>query len=248
MKLPTLQGIIKRRILVNYRVEPDAIQKILPAAFRPKLHRGQAVAGICLIGLSNIRPKFAPEFIGFDSENAAHRIAVEWDDEKTGQTNEGVYILRRDTSSFLNAAFGGTIFPGEHHRASFTIEMDESKVNVAMRSEDGKVSVEIEGRVARRLPKTSIFASLAEASDFFETGSLGLSVTKDENRLDGIFLRTKQWKLDPLDLSRVHSSFYEDETIFPPDSIAFDHALLMQNVAHEWLAAPDFILSAPQPA
>lgn len=248
MKLPTLQGIIKRRILVNYRVEAAAIQKILPPVFRPKLHRAKAVAGICLIGLTNIRPKFAPEFIGFDSENAAHRVAVEWNDAKTGEACEGVYILRRDTSSFLNAAFGGTIFPGEHHRASFTVETDESKINLAMRSEDGKISVELAGRIARRLPKDSIFSSLAEASDFFETGSLGLSSVKnDENRLDGIFLRTKQWKLDALDLSHIHSSFFENETLFPPDSIAFDHALLMQNVAHEWLAAPDFVLSA-QPA
>ena len=33
MKIPTLQGIIKRRILVNYRAEPEVIQKILPQVF-----------------------------------------------------------------------------------------------------------------------------------------------------------------------------------------------------------------------
>ena len=38
-------------------------------------------------------------------ENAAHRIAVEWDDGGTIRT--GVYIPRRDSSSYLNVLAGG---------------------------------------------------------------------------------------------------------------------------------------------
>ncbi len=57
MKIPTLQGIIRRRILVNYRAEPEVIQKILPPRFRPKLHDGQAIAGI----LSNTARTHSPE-------------------------------------------------------------------------------------------------------------------------------------------------------------------------------------------
>lgn len=49
------------------------------------------------------------------SENAAHRIAVEWDFE--GKTFEDVYIPRRDTNSFFNTLVGGRLFPGIHHRA-----------------------------------------------------------------------------------------------------------------------------------
>jgi len=42
-----------------------------------------------------------PEAVGFSSENAAHRIAVLWDDEQ-GVTREGVFIPRRDTNSPVN--------------------------------------------------------------------------------------------------------------------------------------------------
>jgi len=44
------------------------------------------------------------------SENGAHRIAVEW--EENGTLKEGAYIPRRDTSSTLNSLAGVTIFPG----------------------------------------------------------------------------------------------------------------------------------------
>ena len=48
MYLPTISGLIRRRILVNFRVDPDVIQPLLPAPFRPKLLGDAAVAGICL--------------------------------------------------------------------------------------------------------------------------------------------------------------------------------------------------------
>ena len=70
MRLPVIKGTIKRRILVNYRADPEVIQKILPTPFRPKLHNGHALVGICLIRLENIRPARLPAAIGLSSENA----------------------------------------------------------------------------------------------------------------------------------------------------------------------------------
>lgn len=242
MRLPTIQGIIKRRILVNFRAEPNVIQRILPHGFRPKLHNDLAIAGICLIRLEQMRPRFAPEFIGLSSENAAHRIAVLWNDAATGEAREGVYINRRDTDSFINATVGGTLFPGEHHRAHFEIEETENEIDFAMKSNDRKVSVETKGKIADVLPATSGFSSLAEASNFFETGSLGYSVTHNAHSLDGVSLHTKEWKVAPLEVSSVYSSFYDDETIFPKGEIEFDHALIMRDIKHEWHSAPSFEL------
>ena len=241
MKIPTLQGIIKRRILVNYRAEPEAIQKILPPQFRPKLHDGRAIAGICLIRLEHIRPKYAPEFVGISSENAAHRIAVLWEDE-TGETKEGVYIPRRDTNSFINHFAGGTLFPGEHNAADFTVTEGENEIDFAMRSKDEAIRVNLTGVISENLPADSIFSSIAEASGFFEKGSLGYSVTKDGKELDGIRLQIKDWKVEALNLDSVKSNYYENENIFPKNSIEFDHALIMRNVAHEWHSAPGFEL------
>jgi hypothetical protein len=236
MKIPTLQGIIKRRILVNYRADAGVIQKILPEGFRPKLYKDLAIAGICLIRLERIRPKFAPEFVGFSSENAAHRIAVEWT-ASSGETKEGVYIPRRDTDSLISAAVGGRLFPGEQHKAEFEIKESENEMSFAMKSADGEVSVEFAGRLSNKLPANSIFSSLREASNFFEKGALGYSATKNADQLDGMFLQIENWKVEPLALDFVQTSFYDNETLFPETSVKFDHALLMRNVAHLWHSA-----------
>ena len=118
MRLPKVHGVIRRRLLVNFRADAAVVATILPPPFRPKLHDGVAIIGICLIRLEEIRPKGFPRLAGLASENAAHRIAVVWDDD-AGTPREGVYIPRRDTGSLVNHLAGRRLFPGEHHRATF---------------------------------------------------------------------------------------------------------------------------------
>src|SRR5262245_177801 len=113
MNIPILRGVIERRLLVNYRVDPDVIARVLPKPFRPKLVGQHAMAGICLIRLGQVRPRALPAWLGIRSENAAHRVAVVWDEGD--RVREGVYIPRRDTNSWINRLAGGRIFPGEHN-------------------------------------------------------------------------------------------------------------------------------------
>jgi hypothetical protein len=40
MKLPVVRGVIRRRILVDFRVDPAVIEEQLPSRFRSKLHLG----------------------------------------------------------------------------------------------------------------------------------------------------------------------------------------------------------------
>lgn len=242
MRLPVVQGIIRRRILVNFRVEPEVMKLSLPACFRPKLQEGKAVAGICLIRLEHIRPKSWPEFTGINSENAAHRIAVLWD-TPDGETQEGVFIPRRDTDSGMSQLLGGRFFPGEHHKAAFAVQESEGGINFSMKSDDGEVAVELSGKVSDALPQTSVFSTLAASSTFFEAGSLGYSATSDASRLDGLRLKTEGWRVEPLELSKVYSSYFADESRFPQGSVEFDHALLMKNINHEWHTASDLYLS-----
>ena len=237
LRLPNVHGVIRRRLLVNFRVPPEIIQRQLPRPFVPKLHNGHAIAGICLIRLEEIRPKRFPRMLGLSSENAAHRVAVRWEDA-TG-AHEGVYIPRRDTGSIISHLVGGRLFPGEHQRATFRVVDDGERIDLHMRSADGAVEVRIAGHTAPALPSTSCFQSLPEASGFFEPGSIGYSATASGRRLDAIVLETHGWSVAPLALDAVHSSYFADRTMFPEGSVAFDCALVMRNISHEWHSGTD---------
>ena len=237
MGLPVIQGTIKRRILANFRIDPEIMRREIPARFVPKLQDGLAIAGICLIRLEHVRPRALPEIVGLSSENAAHRVAVMWDEE--GETLEGVFISRRDTDSQINHLLGGRIFPGEHHHATFSVDESDSTIRFKMKSEDAKVEVRIDAQTASTLPSNSIFSSLAQASSFFEKGSVGYSVTRDPERLDGLKLQTDKWLVQPLEVLNIYSSYFADKTKFPEGSIEFDHALIMRDIEHEWHTADD---------
>lgn len=240
MRLPVIHGLIRRRLLVNFRVDAEVMRRFLPAAFRPKLHRGHAIAGICLIRLEQIRPGWLPRFCGISSENAAHRIAVLWD-EPSGESREGVFIPRRDTGSWLNHFAGGRIFPGEHQLADFAVTDNASRISMNIRARDGRMSVQLRAHESESLPDTSCFKSLAESSAFFEGGSVGYSVTRDSCRLDGIRLKTDAWRVSPLAVEQVQSSFFADESVFPAGSVTFDHALIMRDITHQWHGVADML-------
>ena len=233
LKLPVITGLIRRRLLVNYRVDPAALESILPSRFRPKLHDGHAIAGICLIRLEGIRPRFLPAWAGITSENAAHRIAVRWTDAD-GSEKEGVFIPRRDTGSLPNHLAGGRVFPGEHHFADFDITDRESRIDLSIQSRDQSMRIRLAARETPDFPATSCFRSLEESSAFFEPGSVGFSVTRDCCRLDGIRLETHHWKVQNLTVDKVESSFFDDTVAFPPGSAVFDHALIMRDIPHDW--------------
>ncbi len=229
MRIPTIQGIIDRRILVNFTADTEVIQKIIPRPFRPKVYKGKAIVGICLIRLKQIRPKGLPDFVGISSENGAHRIAVEWTEDE--ETKEGVFIPRRDTSSLLNSLAGGRIFPGRHFHATFDVKESNGHYHVAFKSSDG-TTISIDGNKADALNSNSIFQNLDTASNFFKGGAVGYSPNGD--KYEGLKLKTYNWKVEPLNVTAVHSSFFENETIFPKGSVQFDNALLMTQIKHEW--------------
>jgi hypothetical protein len=232
VRLPELQGEIERRLLVNYRVDPDVIARVLPRPFRPQLVDGAAVAGICLIRLGHMRPSWLPRPLGLRSENAAHRVAVEWDTVHGPRT--GVYIPRRDSSSWANIVLGGRLYPGEHHRARFTVAETDDQVEVAYTSLDGSAEVDVSVRVTERLTGSSLFADTEEASAFFAAGSTGYSATSQPERFDGLHLLTPAWKIEPTSVTRASSSFFDDATLFPPRTAVLDCALIMRRVPVTW--------------
>lgn len=234
MNIPAITGIIRRRILLNYRAAPETVSAILPSNFRPKLFGGHAIVGICLIRLEEIRPKGMPGFLGISSENSAHRIAVEWQGTD-GRKGEGVFVPRRDTDSRLNALAGGRLFPGVHHFSRFTVSDQEGQITLRVDADDRKDAlVDLQARENDGFPSTSIFGGLEESSRFFEAGCVGYSSRPDSCILDGLLLEVADWRVSYLKVDHVKSAYFDDRSIFPDGSIEFDHALLMRDIAHQW--------------
>lgn len=230
-----MAGVVRRRLLVNFRAPADAVAAGLPDPMRPKLHRGDAVVGVCLIRLERLRPALVPLPIGVAAEYAAHRVAVEWD-APDGSVQQGVFIPRRDSAAWMHRIGLPVLSPVRLFPARFDVEDDGARVRVAVDSEDGQVRARFAGGRAAGLPDTSGFASLGEASRFFEEGERGYSPSADEG-LDGVALQAGSWKVEPLATTEATSTYFERGMGIRARDLRFDCALAMRDTPHRWVRA-----------
>jgi hypothetical protein len=230
MRLPAISATIRRRILVNYRVPPEALAAMLPAPFRPHLVDGHGIAGICLIRLGQVRPAGFPPALGITTENAAHRMAVEWDTPEGPVT--GVYIPRRHSSSRLTVLVGGRAFPGRHDLACFHVSEGDGSYAVEMSSSD--LAVRMAAHRAGTPMPGSIFATIDQASAFFRDAPVGFSATPARGIYDGVELTTDGWAMTPLHIDEVRSTMFDD--IGVPDS-----AFLMAGLTTTWCPLPQLV-------
>lgn len=72
--IPIMQGTIERRLLVNYRVDPGVLRRLVPPPFRPQLVHGVGVAGICMIASATCGQPGCPP--GSDLRSRTQLIAL----------------------------------------------------------------------------------------------------------------------------------------------------------------------------
>jgi hypothetical protein len=233
MEVSAVRGRIARRVLVNLRIEPQAVQRLLPAQFRPKVVKGYAVGGICLIRLEQIRLPNMPASFGISSENAAHRFAIEWTDD-AGMVRDGVYLARRDTNSLLNIA-GQKLFPSALQKATFNIRDEGDRVSYSIHSADGVVDISLKVRVTEKLNTSVLFDTVDELSDFFQDGNIGFSPRNGTSaKLDAVRLSASTWDGVALEVEQFESTYFGPPNL-PAGSFEVDSAFLMRDIEHSWL-------------
>ena len=245
MYLPELQGVIARRLLLNYRVRPEVLERLLPAPFRPKLYCGYGIAGVCLIRFRQLRPRGLPAVCGFSSENAAFRVAVQW--RENGRDREGVFIWKRLTNSRWNALLGGWLFPTVLHYARFRVAETSSRLSISVWEGTGE-DLRVVAELTEHWEGNSVFAHLQEAAEFFWKGAIGYSPSLEPGRYEGIELHCPRWEVEPLRLVEARCRFYEDPSRFPAGAIVLDSALLMRANEHSWQSLPTICCSESQAA
>ncbi|HEX7127161.1 MAG TPA: DUF2071 domain-containing protein [Thermodesulfobacteriota bacterium] len=230
--LPPLEGVIARRVLINFRADPQVVRALVPAPFEVVTQEGAAVVGVCLIRLAQLRPKGLAGFVGIASDSMAHRVAVRCPTPEGFR--EGVFVWQRHSDTALLTLLGGRLFPGVHHRARFHSVEGESGLRVEAFTGQSRSDVSVS---ARRVPEwrpTPLFPTLEAARAFFARGDRGVSCSPGQRRLEAAPPGTLEWSPSPLAVSHVRVAFFEDRQRFPGGSIAFDGAVLMHAVPHGW--------------
>ena len=222
----TLRAQVRRRLLISYRVTPEVAQSLVPDQFRPQIIDGSAVAGVCMIGLQSVRPGWLRPRIGFRTENVAHRIAVEWNEN--GKTRAGVYIVERHSSSLVPVLAGGRLFPGVQKRARFDLDETESRFRVNMTAPGTHVSVHVQ--LGGQWTST-LFPTVEAASAFHEQGAVGWSPRRDGTGIEPLELTSKEWAVEPGQVISLKSSYFD---ALPEGAATLDSVVVMRDLPFFW--------------
>jgi hypothetical protein len=228
----SVECTIERRLLVNYRIDPEVVERLLPAPFRPQVVSDWAVGGVCFLRLRALRPGLFPIALGLTTENVAHRFAVEWDDNEG--LRRGVFVPRRDTNSRMTALGGDRVFPGAHRLARFEVRDEGSDLEIAVKSRDHTLNLSVLAHESATLGG-ELFTDIDDAIEFFRQGSLGYSPSGSSDCITGVRLQCDSWNARPVAIEHMSSSLFDDTQAFPVGSCILDASLLMRNLDARWI-------------
>src|SRR5215467_10389058 len=206
--LPLIEGVIARRVLLNFRADVDIVQRLLPAPLKVDQHRGHAIVGVCLIRLEDLRPRGVPAPLGLSSENMAHRVAILYPTDDG--MRPGVFIWRRETDKRVVELLGGRLFPGVHHHARFRVREDHDSLRMDVISDNGEADVSFTARKLVEWRGTPTFETFPEVSEFFRKGDCGFSCSLHGDELEGLQLKTHTWSMVPMEVESQRSAFFSD--------------------------------------
>ena len=220
--VPEVHARLRRRLLISYRVQPEVAGGLLPEGFRPQLIGGSALAGVCVLGLEAVRPHWSRVQRGLRSENAAHRMAVEWDGPDG--IERGVFIFQRHSSSWLPVLLGGRLFPGVHRRARFAVGESAGRYALTMRAGSHSLDADVESGGEW---SSGVFESLDEASEFYRAGRIGWSLSRDGHGVEPVALTSAAWSVEGAHLHSLRSSFFD---ALPAGTVEFDSVVVMRDL------------------
>ena len=230
--LPTLEGTVARRVLLNFRADPTVVRRLVAEPLEVETVKGYAVVGVCLMRLVQLRVKGMPPGMGFASENMAHWVAVRF--PAGSGSEDGVFIWRRETDSGLLAQLGGKLFPAEFNRAQFAVKEDSFGLSIEVSTEHSRADVSLLARHTQGWGGSELFPAFPEVSHFFRRGECAFTCAGRDGALEGVRLHALRWEMAPLEVSTARAYFFEQPEYFSPGSVAFDSAVVMRGIPHEW--------------
>lgn len=224
---PAIRGVIERRILVNYRVDVGTLDAVLPEPFRGREvgESGKGIGSVCLMRVGDARLRFAPSGFGASVETATHRISAER--EKNGETENCVYVPRRDVSSGLFAAVGERLLPAELNRGNFRVVERDGVCRIRVNCGDEFAGVEVRETESGETDHDSVFDSTESAAKFFCEAGMRYSPSGD--RYDSVELCPREWGMKPVEVGEARSSLFESL-----EGAELDSAFKMEDIEHEW--------------
>lgn len=231
MQVFTVRANLDRVILLVYRLQPDAIQPLLPATMKLRTMAGHAFGGVLLARRRDLRMRLG-RAAWEGTQFAVHYLHIV--DDPKQRSRYGTYVIRRDTTSRLNALLAPCGPRNRLHHASFRVAETGPKIDLEATSDDRQMHLHIAGRLAAQLSPHSTFLNTDQACSFLRDGLIGLGIVVRHQQTPPAHPANGQCRLVPMRLERFESSVFDSGPLSTETPCHLDSAFWLQDVEHAW--------------
>ncbi len=203
---PDLVGDVECRVLLNYRVDVDALESVLPDPFHPvEVEDGMGLGGVCAASMKDARPRRTPRALGLTVDNTMHRVAVQWMED--GSRHRGSYVVRRDAAGRLKAMAESRFLPGDVGAARITTDFDVEDGEYWVRADCDTEFIRVDAEESSEIDESSVFDSPAEVMEFFEDEEVAYA--GEPGSFEVVESCAVDAELQPLEIRKARSSYFE---------------------------------------
>jgi uncharacterized protein YqjF (DUF2071 family) len=225
-----MQGIVRRRFLINYPVEPSLLEPFVPPGGELSLHQGKAWLSDCFVHISNMRPSWVPRALGITFHYLIHRTraVLPFPD---GKKREAVLVLDPSMDSRLLNVFGAPMTGVPFKRRPIDFVTDGSAWRLGVRQGKGLIyEAMIRGSsFGTEMPTNSPFSSLSQADDFLLGVSYGGSWNRETGTLHLLAETHEPWRAQVGTCDIRRNAFLEGLGFDTPRA---DHVITMVDCPH----------------
>jgi uncharacterized protein YqjF (DUF2071 family) len=225
-----MRGMVRRRFLINYPVDPSLLEPFLPPGGQLSRHQGKAWFSDCFVHVSHMRPSIVPSALGLSFRCLIHRTraVLPFPD---GKNREAVLVLDPSIDSRLLGVVGTSMTGVPFKRRPIEFVTDGSAWRIAVR-EGTNVIYEVMIRAASfrtEMPANSPFTSLSEADDFLLGVSYGGSWDREDSTLQVLAETHDPWQAQAGTCDVRRNAFLKRLGIDTPRA---DHVITMVDCPH----------------
>lgn len=226
-----LNGMVTRRFLITYPVQPEALSGFLPPDAELSTWQGLAWVSACFINVRRMRPCVVPDPIGIEFNYLIHRTRARLP-YPDGVRRESVLVLEANINNRLFAAIGQRLHGVGFHSRDIRLLEGPDYWRVQMRDDDDALLYQADvakASITDALPPGSRFPDLASADTFLLNVSYGAEWHAQKRSLRLVPETHDAWRALAGSCSTQRFAFLESLDGAVPQA---DHVITMTNVPH----------------
>ena len=200
---------------INYRVDPSALSRLLPAPLEPEIHKGHGWVQVLMSSLRDMRPPGIPSLFGTCFYQVSYRAAVRYRDA-LGAWRRGGYFVRSETNHPVMRAVGNALAEFKFHdfgAAEMVMLRDGDRLTVGVDPEpsfpDGRLVSVVDTRPCAGPPASSCWGSLDELHEPLVECYDALGVDAAEGHLYILTIDRDPWNARFVSARNVYSEYFD---------------------------------------